>query len=339
MTIGLDATYSVGTNLTGVGVYSREILSGLLRAHPGPRYLFCYRPHRLLRGLKEGGRSRLLWRDWPSNIDLFHALNQRLDAGRFRRAVTTFHDLFVITGEYSSPEFRARFERQARVAAERSDLIIAVSQYTADQIEEVLKIAPSRIRVIHHGVHPPKPAPEAAQRTNRILFVGAIQKRKNVLRLIQAFERTPDDWKLTLAGSLGYGTEEILQAVHDSPRLRDIEVTGYVRADRLDQLYRTAAIFAFPSLDEGFGMPVLEAMAHGVPVLTSNRSSLREVSGNAALLVDPADVNSIAAGLNKLIDDAQLRQSLRAKGLKHVTNFTWEAAVEKTWQVYKELSG
>ncbi len=331
MRIALDATYSVGRNLSGVGVYSQQILAGIPAGHPENRYLFCYRPHRFLRGLPRGS---LLWKNWPMRVDLFHGLNQRLER-RYQRAVTTFHDLFVLTGEYSTPDFRARFAEQARRAAEQSDLIIAVSAFTASQVEDLLGTPRSRIRVIHHGVAAARRRSNLNRRT--ILFVGAIQKRKNVLRLVHAFERTRPGWTLVLAGSSGYGGAEILAAIERSPRRKDIQLRGYVSAQELEQLYEEASIFAFPSLDEGFGMPVLEAMAHGVPVLTSRASALQEISGNGAVLVDPMDTDAIAQGLTQLMEDERLRRELQHAGLKHCAQFTWERTIEKTWNVYREL--
>ena len=270
MPIALDATYSLGRNLSGVGVYSREMMYGLAAAHPDQEFLFGYRPHRFLRSYREtlpsNALRRLLVGKPPG--DLFHALNQRVDH-RARKTVSTFHDLFVMTGEYSTPEFRARFTDQARRAAALSDVIIAVSRFTADQVEHLLGVPATRIRVVPHGVRIP-PSREHPVRENLVLFVGAIQKRKNVARLIQAFERLPDSWRLALAGAPGgYGAGEELRFIEASPKRDSIDVLGYVSTVELDRLYRRAAIFAFPSLDEGFGMPVLEAMAHGLPVVTS----------------------------------------------------------------------
>jgi glycosyltransferase involved in cell wall biosynthesis len=339
--IAQDATYSVGRNLSGVGVYSRAILNGLAGAHPETRFLFCYRPHRFLRSfenpLPPNARRRLLAKDWPPSADLFHGLNQRVDSARHRRTVSTFHDLFVMSGDYSTAEFRARFTEQARAAAERSDLIIAVSHFTARQVEQLLKVDPGRIRVIQHGVQRPQQPATTTNREQMILFVGALQRRKNVARLVEAFEQVPQGWRLTLAGSSGFGAEEILARIESSPRRRDIEVLGYVPDSGLTDLYRRASVFAFPSLDEGFGMPLLDAMASGVPVVTSNASALPEVTGDAAVLVDPADTSSIAEGLRKLIGDPQLREQLVQKGLARSREFTWENAVEKTWKVYQEL--
>ncbi len=340
MTIALDATYSLGRNLSGVGVYSREILSGLTGGHPQEEFLYCYRPHRFVRSFRQRIPSnavrRLLVGAPPG--DIFHALNQRVDI-RARRTVATFHDLFVMTGDYSSPEFRARFTEQARGAAERSDVIIAVSKFTAGQLEELLGVPAARIRVVPHGVR--KPVRTHTARENLVLFVGAIQRRKNISRLVKAFERMPrkDHWRLALAGAAdGFGAPEELRAVEESPVRADIDVLGYVSAAKLEDLYRRARIFAFPSLDEGFGMPVLEAMAHRIPVVTSHCSALPEVAGTAALLVDPRDTEALAAALVRLAADDALREELSQRGAERAGQFTWASAVEQTWAVYQELS-
>ena len=343
MKIALDATYSLDPNLSGVGVYSREVLYGLASRHPEAGYLFCYRPHRYLRSfsarLPAGSHRRLLWKEWPASADLFHGLNQRIHSTHYRRTVATFHDLFVMTGEYSTLEFRQRFSAQARTAAERSDLIITVSRFTAGQVEALLHIDPVRIRVIPHGTRHLSPGASRPKREPMILFVGAIQRRKNVARLVQAFEQVASGWRLVLAGSTGFGAEEALQRIEASPRKNDIRVLGYVSSAVLEDLYWRASIFAFPSLDEGFGMPVLDAMAHGLPVLTSNVSALPEVAGDAAWLVDPADTTSIAQGLSQLMEDDELRQRLARQGLARSAGFSWEKAVEETWKVYQELLG
>jgi len=339
--VALDATYSLGRNLSGVGVYSREILFGLARSHPKDQFLFCYRPHRFLRSFRDPlprNAGRRLLRGVP-NADVFHALNQRVDAPA-RRTVTTFHDLFVITGEYSTPEFRARFTEQAREAARRSDLIVAVSRFTAGQVEELLVVESSRIRVIPHGVRVPPEGRINPARNDMVLFVGAIQRRKNVQTLVRAFERMPASWRLVLAGAAdGFGAAKELRAVESSPRKNDIDVLGYVTRAELEALYRRARIFAFPSLDEGFGMPVMEAMANSVPVITSNRSALPEVAGDAALLVNPDDPEEIGAALVRLASDPGLCDDLARRGRERAVQFSWESAVGKTWEVYRELTG
>ena len=340
MQIALDATYSLDLNPSGVGVYSREILFGLARSHPKDHFQFCYRPHRFFRSFRDPlprNASRRFLRGSPK-ADVFHSLNQRVDAPA-RRTVTTFHDLFVISGEYSTPEFRARFAQQAREAARRSDLIISISHFTARQIVELLGVEQSRIRVIPHGVRVPTEDRTTA-RQNLVLFVGSIQRRKNVARLVRAFERMPASWRLALAGAAdGFGAVDELAAIENSPRKNDIDVLGYVTQQELEALYRRASIFAFPSLDEGFGMPVLDAMANGVPVITSRRSALPEVAGDAALLVSPEDTDEIAAALLRLASDPGIRDDLAHRGRERAAQFTWESALDKTWEVYKEVNG
>ena len=337
MSVALDATYSLGRNLSGVGVYSRKILFGLAQAHPEEQFYFHYRPHRFLRSLRDSlpanARRRLL--TGAPGAEIFHALNQRVDH-RARRTVTTFHDLFVMTGEYSTADFRARFTAQARAAAERSDLVIAVSKFTAAQVESLLGVERNRIHVIPHGVD--ASVMSAGAREKMVLFVGAIQTRKNVARLVRAFERMPRGWTLVLAGAAdGFGAAEELAAIGKSTRSADVHVAGYVSPGELDALYARASIFAFPSLDEGFGMPVLEAMARGVAVVTSNGSAMPEVAGDAALLVDPRSEDAIADAMVRLASDEGLRSTLVERGLERVREFTWERAVESTWDVYAKL--
>jgi glycosyltransferase involved in cell wall biosynthesis len=340
LNIALDATYSVGGDLSGVGVYSREMLDGLARAHPEARFAFCYRPHRFLRSLRERlppNASRFLLGETraPRSADVFHGLNQRLPRARMRHAVTTFHDLFVMTGEYSTPEFRRRFTEQARDAAQRSGRIIAVSQFTARQVTELLGVEESRVRVVHHGVRPARAT--TVTREKIVLHVGAIQHRKNIARLVDAFERLDSEWVLVLAGASGYGAAEILEKI-GAARSRDrIRLPGYVTPSELAGWYARAMIFAFPSLDEGFGMPVLEAMAAGTPVIASNHSAIAEVAGNAAWLVDPEDTEELGNALVELARDPVRREMLSGRGLQRAAQFTWAEAVEKTWQVYREL--
>jgi glycosyltransferase involved in cell wall biosynthesis len=333
--IALDSSYSVDPQPSGIGVYSTEILNGLAAAYPRDEFLRCYRPGKYWRAPRTRGK-RLLLASFPTfRADLFHALNQRLDRRPARRVVCTFHDLFVLTAEYSSPEFRARFAAQARHAARRADLIIAVSHFTARQVSDLLHVEPARIRVVPHGVHAATPSQQPREKL--VLFVGALQTRKNLVRLIEAFAALPQDWRLVLAGApSGYGAAAILDRVHSGGTAR-VEITGYLSASQLEHLYARASMFAFPSLDEGFGIPVLEAMARGVPVITSNSSALPEVAGDAALLVDPRSTAEIAGALTRLAADAGLRQQLASHGLERAKMFSWERAVAATYSVYREL--
>jgi glycosyltransferase involved in cell wall biosynthesis len=347
LTIALDATYSLGDALSGVGLYSREILLGLAAAHPETRFHFYYRPHRFLRARSEplpgNVRRRLLAGPLgPRRADLFHGLNQRLPDVTAHRSVATFHDLFVLTGEYSTPEFRERFAAQARDAAARASAIIAVSEFTRRQVVSLLGVGADKVRVVHHGTRrlpgcPVGTTPGAPVREKIVLNVGAIQKRKNIARLVEAFETVDPSWRLVLVGSEGYGAPEILARIERSPARERIAVTGYVSPETLAGWYARAMVFAFPSLDEGFGMPVLEAMGSGIPVLTSNRSALPEVAGDAASLVDPEDNQALAQALRTITGQPELREDLARRGVLRARRFTWEKAVRETWNVYEEV--
>jgi glycosyltransferase involved in cell wall biosynthesis len=340
--IAIDASYSLGPGLSGVGIYSRQLIAHLLDLHPEQDFRLCYRPHRFFAGLQDGlgrraGRALLTERGPIPGACLLHGLNQRLPAKRQPRSIATFHDLFVMTGAYSTPEFRERFTAQARHAAAAADLIIAVSAFTASQVTGLLDVPECRVRVIPHGATPAPAVVDAGRREPLILFVGALQKRKNVVRLIRAFEQTPPEWRLMLVGSRGYAAEEVDAAIAGSPRRSGVVVAGYLPDAELERLWTRASIFAFPSLDEGFGMPILDAMARGVPVLTSRRSATAEVAGDAALLIDPENSEEMVDALRTLCTDDRLRDDLVARGRQRAAQFPWRAAAEKTWLVYREL--
>lgn len=341
MRAALDATYSLGGQLTGIGVYSRELLGGLAASHAA-EWLWCYRSNRFLGGWRAphptGVAARPFFDSWTPACDIFHGLNQRLPLrSRARRTIATFHDLFVLTAEYSTPEFRERFAEQARQAADRADVVIAVSEFTGRQVHELLGVDRGRIRVVPHGVHLPQ-APPSVPREPVILFTGALQTRKNVARLVEAFERIPEPWRLVLAGSQGYGAAEILARIEASPARSRIEATGWISDEALRSWMSRASIFAFPSLDEGFGIPVLEAMAWGIPVVTSTTSALPEVAGDAALLADPRDLDAITGAILRLAGSETERQRLREAGWARARQYPWKRAVEETWRIYRELA-
>lgn len=342
MRIALDATYSIDRHPSGIAVYSREMLEGLAREHPADSFLHCYRLKQFRNAsvpAAKNVRRRPLVPPLPTfRADLFHALNQRVDKRPAAKVVSTFHDLFVLTEEYSAPDFRSRFSDQARRAAENSDLIITVSEFTAKQVHDVLGFPETRIRVVPHGVRMAPGRKTSGTREKSILFVGALQTRKNVIRIVEAFEAISCDWRLILAGSTsGYGADQILRRIESSHSRDRIEVTGYIDGIHLQKLYSAASIFAFPSMAEGFGMPVLEAMASGIPVITSNNSALAEVAGGAAYLVNPGSTGEITEALKRLTEDSELREALRDLGLERASQFSWQSAVRETYAVYEEL--
>jgi len=341
--IALDATYSLDDELTGVGVYSQRLLRGLAAAQPDASFRWCYRSHRWVRAFQAGTPPEnctrgLLLEGGVRRADLFHGLNQRLPRRTAVPTVVTFHDLFVMTGEYSTAEFRERFTQQARDAAARTDWVVAVSEFTATQVHSLLGVERARIRVVPHGTDFPRLDPQA-RREPVILHVGALQKRKNLVRLVEAFAATPPGWRLELLGGNGYGSDAVHAAIAASPRRADIIAPGYVTAAELTAAYARASIFAFPSLDEGYGIPVLEAMAHGLPVITSNASALPEAAGGAAWLVDPHDTSELASALRGLCANEDQRAAMAMAGRARAEQASWARAVESTWGVYRGLLG
>ena len=169
-----------------------------------------------------------------------------------------------------------------------------------------------------------------------ILFVGMIEPRKNLGNLVDAFlmDSLPQFCDLVLAGSLGWGYSELLRKIGASSDKRSIRMPGYVDHADLPALYSAATAFVYPSFYEGFGLPILEAMACGTPVITSSISSLPEVAGDAAILVDPTDAKALASALQRIVKDSSLRQDLSRRGRQRASLFTWQQSAEKTLAVY-----
>ena len=353
--IGIDAGNWLDRPPTGVAVYARNLIWELARQRPDQHFRWFLRGNRYFRSLGERfpPNARRSLNEAPllglstRRLTLFHGLNQRLPEGIRAPRVATFHDLFALTGEYSTLEFRRRFARLARETAGLADHIIAVSAHTAEQVAERIGYPRSQITVVHHGAEPlripSQPRCEAILadlgiKRPFILHVGTLQVRKNIERVVEAFEATGGNNRLVLAGSSGFGADRI-EARIDRSALRDrIHLTGHVSDDALACLYASAEVLLFPSLEEGFGLPVVEAFSAGLPVITSNSSALAEVAGDAAELVDPLNSDEIAGALTRLLGNESLRAELRRKGNARAPRFTWERCAAKTWQVYQAMT-
>jgi glycosyltransferase involved in cell wall biosynthesis len=241
---------------------------------------------------------------------------------------------------------------QMWTAAHRSDCILTVSDASKRDILHLFNIPPEKIVVVynaidaHFSVTPP---PDAVARVREryqldhrfLLYVGNIKPHKNLVRLIEAFSelRTGDleDLKLLIIGDEISKLPALRLAVHRHKLHKHVRFLGYVPDDQLAVLYRLAAVFVFPSLYEGFGLPPLEAMASGTPVVVSNVSSLPEVVGDAAVLVDPHDIDSIVDGLRCVLTNPARAEDMRRKGLERSREFSWERSVARTLEVYKRI--
>jgi len=256
------------------------------------------------------------------------------------RKVMTFHDLSF---EYF-PEFfpaRKRFWHKflnPRQRALEADKIIAVSDSTKDDLIDWYGIRPEKIEVIYSGVQEEFKKLEIKGRYNLpdkfILYFGTIEPRKNLVGLIKSYEifreKSDSDFKLVIAGSRGWLDKKIFFAVEKSRFSKDIIFTGFVAAEDKVYLYNLASLFVYPSFFEGFGFPPLEAMACGTPVICSNTSCFPEVSGEAALMVDPYNFSEIAWAIGEVLSDSNLAQSLINKGAENIKKFSWDRCAQET---------
>jgi glycosyltransferase involved in cell wall biosynthesis len=289
-------------------------------------------------------------------IDVLHGLDQSgiplfFKAGKY---VVTIHDVIPLVLPWAFPP-RHRWVLATAFARIRkqADMVIVPSLAAAEDVVQCLRVERERIRVIPMGCDgrfKPLGEPARMATTRRryhlperyILFVGTLEPRKNIHTLLQAFAHVKagapqDDLTLVIAGGKGWGDVDY-QATVDGLKLQDhVRFIGFVEDDQLPDLYRGALVFVYPSLYEGFGLPVLEAMACGTPVITANRTSLPEVAGDAALLVDPTQPEALAAAMTSILTDSHLQQALRAKGLARARTFSWDTVAEETVAVYRAV--
>ena len=263
-------------------------------------------------------------------------------------AVVTVHDLsFVRFPHLFRPANRLYLRTMTRLAVYRARQVIAVSNHAADETARLLGVARDRVQTVYHGIDPRfHPYPQETVDEFRaarhlpprfLLYLGTLEPRKNLVRLVEAFAALREPGiKLILAGAKGWYYETLFARVEQLELQDKVLFPGYVPPDELPLWYNGATAFVFPSLYEGFGMPVLEAQACGTPVITSDSSALPEAAGDGALLVDPEDVKAITAALHRILTDADLRATLRQRGLAHAARFTWQRTAAETVAVYRQ---
>jgi glycosyltransferase involved in cell wall biosynthesis len=353
---------------TGIGTYTRGV-AGALAALPGIEVrLFSPRP--LPEAEDRDPRTvtadrhpfGMLWvqttlprraREWGADV-----LLAALTIGPVRGDlpfVSVVHDLTP----WTNPQWHRRrtlvgFVPLWEKTADRAARLICVSETTARELLHVYPETRERVRVVSNGVDPQfAPAADAAplDETRRrhargnpyILYLGTLEPRKNVAILVDACERLwsrrsdlPD---LVLAGGAGWKTSDLFERIARSPFRERIHRPGYATRETARDLYQAAEVFVYPSLAEGFGLPILEAMACGVPVVASTTEALREVAGDAALFADPGDAAGFARAIARVLDDPAERARLRAAGLAQAAKFSWEACARATAAVLAEAAG
>ena len=364
MRIALDVS-PLARNRAGIGTYVAHLLTSLVRLAPEHEFLlytpdplpqkdhafFIAQPHvRVVRcpTLLMGLRAR-----WD-RVDIFHGLNFKLHGwGRFGGLVTIYDLSLDRLPQPSRKLFgqRRSFLRTKRTAL-RASRVVTISGHSAKDIVELYGVPRERIALVipavspeFYPVHDPTikqqvRARYGIQREGFVLSGGGSEPRKNIAGLVESFGRATrlrETMNLVVVGGMDRGAEPILEAVRRARLEEAVIFPGHVPLEDLRVLYSSCTLFAFPSLYEGFGMPVLEAMACGAPVVSSNAASLPEVAGDAALLVNPRDPEAWAQAMTRVVEDAGLRESLKKKGSLRIKAFSWEQSARDLLRVYQEL--
>lgn len=369
MIVGIDA-HAIGSGSAGNETYYEQLLRHLATASTnGSQYVVYYTHAGAARRVQPSDKFRWkrmrpgtpFWRI-PVGFPL-EFRRERLDAFHAQLIIPPFCGCKTITtipdiAYEHYPQFFSKMETLrskvlTRRSAERADHIITVSNYSKNDISSTYHIDPDRITVTYEGAGPeffPRDKAECGRQVARkynidscfLLYVGRLQERKNLRRLLLAYARLKKDGpieKLVLVGKKDWMTGNLEAHLESLQLERDVIFTGYVPSADLPFFYNAAEAFVYPSIFEGFGLPVIEAMACGVPVLTSYGSSLEEVAGDAAVLVDPMSEDSIAEGLRKLVGDRNLRLRLGQAGLARSEAFSFRKTAEQTVDVYQRVIG
>lgn len=362
MKIGIDIRPLMTSPRTGVGEYTFELLNTIFKIDRENQYFLFYNsggdvsaniptwnydnvkiighhyPNKLFNSsLFIFGRPHL--DRITGDLDVFFSPNLNFTAISSKtKFILTVHDLsYEFFPEFSTAkQYWWHKAINPRKQCRRADLIFTPSKNTKRDIVDYYKIPQEKIIVIYPGVNKDNAGKSKADIVNKydlpkkfILFLGTIEPRKNIIGLIEAFENTTGDCSLVIAGAPGWKNDQIYARVKNSKFSGKIKFIGFI--DPLDKtaLYSAAEIFIYPSLYEGFGFPVLEAMAAGAPVITSNRSSLPEIAGTGAYLIDPTRPEQMTCAINELLGKPALREWQKQKGLEQAALFAWEKAARE----------
>ncbi len=365
MHIGIDARLVYHTR-AGIGEYTLRLTQALAKTFREHTFTLL-QDRRSRQPLLEAPNIKIAYTPVPSHhrleqlllpwvvdrlaTDVFHSPDFIPPLRRAGPSVITIHDLAFLIYPHFLTKDSARYYGQIDRAVHRAHCIIAVSESTKHDLIKKLGVPEDKIRVIYEAADPlfrPEPRQEALQHVQAlfeipedyILFVGTIEPRKNIPGLLRAYRRLRDKYKLTpalvLAGAPGWLSEDVYKLVNDLALKPHCFFLGRVSSHDLYHLYNAALCLVHPAFYEGFGLPPLEAMACGTPVVVSNVSSLPEVVGDAALLVDPKNDEEITVALWRVLTDSTLRAQLRAKGLQRAEAFSWERAARETMEVYQK---
>jgi glycosyltransferase involved in cell wall biosynthesis len=346
MKIAIDINELTLKQNTGVKTYTREIVKALGQVDKKNEYILYRREQKSLFPFWTYLKlPKEIKKDKPDILFMPIQATPFFKKPKNLKLIITVHDLaFLLFPKHFTFKDRFLLNFHTKRAVKMADKIIAPSEATKKDIIKFYKIDENKIEVVYHGVNSIKyqvsGIKQDFKKNINILFVGTIQPRKNLVKLIEAFELLKTryklcviSYKLIIAGGKGWMADEVYKKAKESKFSDEIIFTGSVSDDELADLYKNAEIFVMPSLYEGFGLPVLEAMSYGVPCVVSDNSSLREIAGDSALLVDAHNSNDIAEKINILLNDEELRKDLSHRGLENIKKFSWIKAAEKTLEV------
>lgn len=347
--IGVNALYLIPGGVGGTEIYLRRLLAALASIDRDNEYfIFTNREttdlvprqanfHAKPQAVRARFRpARILWEQTVLAVEAA-GLDVLLNPGFTSpvlapcACVTVFHDLQHAHYPEHFRWFDLPFWKLLLWAsAHRARRVIAVSEATRADLVRVYGLPPERIDVVLHGVEPDFFTLDRTRTEPIVLCVSTLHPHKNLDRLIRAYARRKRDWRLIVAGMRGFLADALDALIRDLGVQDSVELTGWISREELLQLYARARAFVYPSTFEGFGMPVLEAMAAGIPVACSDIAPLREVAGDAALLFDPLSEDAIAAALDWIAADGELRARLAKAGPERARTFTWERAARET---------
>jgi glycosyltransferase involved in cell wall biosynthesis len=317
---------------------------GWVNEHPRVRWATLPAPARAMGAIWYRFRipAPVEWFTGP--IDLFHATDYLAPPSRRAKTVVTIHDLsFLRHPEFADPDLARYLTIQVPLSVRRASLVLADSEFTRQELITLLNLSREQVAVVYGGVGPDfHPVQDEGQddlpEPPYILFVGRIEPRKNIGTLLRAYrlllEQQKDSPPLVIAGGKGWLYEPIFRLADELRLGSRVRFMGHVPDNRLPALLSRAEVFVYPSHYEGFGLPPLEAMACGTPVVASNASSLPEVLGDAALLVAPGDTGALAEAISTIQRDSSLAADLRARGIDRAARFSWAAAAKQLFEAY-----
>jgi len=291
----------------------------------------------------------LLWHrfEWPpielltgERFDVVHSAHPMMLPSNNAASVITIHDLyFFLHPEHTQAEIRRDYSALIRSHAERADTILVPSEYTAQEVKRLLDIPTTRISICPHGA-PSWPARENWPDEGHILFLGTLEPRKNIGTLLKSYssllKQRRDIPHLVLGGSATPSAKSWLESLKRPPLLNHAQHIGYVPEHDRHTLYKNAKLLVLPSFDEGFGLPVLEAMTVGVPVVAANRGALPSLLGDAGLLVNPSDDTELTAAMERMLFDKDLIQKSVSRGHELARQYTWSAAAKASLSAYTQ---